>query len=28
VTQEYFKKFYHVDLSAAKAKQLINPKPF
>jgi len=27
VTQEYFRKFYHVNLSAAKAKELINPKP-
>lgn len=27
VTQEYFRKFYHVNLSAAKAKFLINPKP-
>jgi iron complex transport system substrate-binding protein len=27
VTQEYFRKFYHVNLTAAKAKSLINPKP-
>jgi len=27
VTQEYFQKFYHVHLSAAQAKTVLNPKP-